>query len=95
MGELEGVPTSRRVPHLNHLFFADNSLLFCISDLGHWQKLSSILNMYEMASRQRLNSSKTSIYFSCNTLSEARQQILDLSGVPSSQIYETYLGLPA
>jgi hypothetical protein len=95
MGKLEGVPTSQRDPRLNHLFFANNSLLFCISDLGLWQKLSSILNMYEMALGQRLNSSKTSIYFSCNTHSEARQQILDASGVPSSQRFETYLGMLA
>ena len=35
MGEMEGVPKSRRGPRLNHLFFADDGLLFCISDLGH------------------------------------------------------------
>jgi hypothetical protein len=31
-GELEGVPTSQRGPHLNHLFFANDSLLFCKAD---------------------------------------------------------------
>ena len=35
-GVLEGVPTSKRGPRLNHIFFADNSLLFCRTNLGHW-----------------------------------------------------------
>jgi hypothetical protein len=35
VGELEGVPTSKRGFQLNHLFFADDSLLFCRADLGH------------------------------------------------------------
>ena len=34
-GELEGVSTSRRGPCLNHLFFVDDSLLFCRVNLGY------------------------------------------------------------
>jgi hypothetical protein len=95
MGVLEGVPTSRRGPRINHLFFADDSLLFCRADGNHWNKLSNILHTYEIASGQRLNSTKTAIYFSRNTAAEVKQQILDMSGIPSSQRYDTYLGLPA
>jgi hypothetical protein len=35
LGELEGVHTSKRGPQLNHLFFIDDSLLFCRVDLGY------------------------------------------------------------
>jgi hypothetical protein len=94
-GVLERVPTSRRGPRLNHLFFAYDSLFFCRVDLDHWNKLSTLLHTYELASGQRLNSSKTAIYFSRNILTEARRQILDVSGISSSQRYDTYLGLPA
>jgi hypothetical protein len=94
-GELEGVPTSRRGPRLNHLFFIDDSQLFCQADLGHWNRLSTLLHTYELASGQRLNSSKTTIYFSRNTNAESRQEILDVTGITSSQRYDTYLGLPA
>ena len=89
-GELEGVPTSRKGPRLNHLFFADNSLLFCRADLGHWNRLSTQLHTYELASGQRLNSSKTAIYFSRNTTAESRQEILDVTDILSSQRYDTY-----
>jgi hypothetical protein len=94
-GDIEGVPTSRSGPRLNHLFFADNSLLFCKADLCRWNKLSTLLNKYESASGQRLNTAKTAIYFSRNTPHETRQKILDVARIPSSQRYDTYLGLPA
>ena len=28
-GSLKGIPTSPKGPKINHLFFADNSLIFC------------------------------------------------------------------
>ena len=46
-GYLRGVPTSKKGPHINHLFFADDSLFFCRADLSHWHKLSKILGVYE------------------------------------------------
>jgi hypothetical protein len=49
-GTLRGVPTSKQGPRLNHLFFADDSLLFCRADIGHWNRLSLILKTYKKAS---------------------------------------------
>jgi hypothetical protein len=63
--------------------------------LCRWNKLSTLLNKYESASGQRLNTAKTAIYFSRNTPHETRQKILDVARIPSSQRYDTYLGLPA
>jgi hypothetical protein len=94
-GYLDGVPTSPRGPRLNHLFFADDSLLFCKATLSDWQWMAFILEGYENASGQRLNRDKTVVFFSRNTCVEARALILDMTGVPSSQMYDNYLGLPA
>ena len=94
-GELEWVPTSKRSPCLNHLFFTNDSLLFCRADSRHWNKLSNLLKNYKLASGQRLNIAKTAIYFNRNTPLETRQQIFDVLGIPSSQRYDTYLGLLA
>jgi hypothetical protein len=41
-----------------------------------------------------LNTAKTTIYFSRNTPQETQQKILDVARIPSSQRYDTYLGLP-
>jgi hypothetical protein len=94
-GVLTGVPTSRGGPCINHLFLADDSLLFGKAHLDHWSRLSNILKSYETTSGQKPNNSKTTIYFSCNTPMATRQQILEAMGIPSSQKYDTYLGLPA
>jgi hypothetical protein len=65
-GQLRGVPMSKKGPRLNHLFFADGSLLFCKADVTHWNQMSKILGLYERASGQRLNRAKTAIFFSKN-----------------------------
>jgi hypothetical protein len=94
-GDLTGVPTSKRGPRLNHLFFADDSLLFCKATTYHWRKLTALLQSYERASGQRLNQAKTSIFFSRNTTTAIKEEILREADLPSSQRYDTYLGLPA
>jgi hypothetical protein len=94
-GLLRGVPTSPRGPRLNHLFFADDSLLFCKTTIQDWQWLVAILDMYEWSSGQKLNRDKTAVFFSRNTSSDTRTLILNLTGVPSSQRYDKYLRLPS
>lgn len=93
-GSMRGVPTSPRGLRLNHLFFADDSLLFCKATTQDWQRLTIILEGYEQALGQRLNRDRTSIFFSRNTRQEVGDLILRLSGVPTTQRYDKYLGLP-
>lgn len=95
MGKLSGVPTFPGGPRLNHMFFADDSLIFCKAQRDDWNWLTDLLDSYEKASRQRLNKDKTSIFFSRNTSSIARECILQLSGIPATQRYNKYLGLPS
>jgi hypothetical protein len=87
------VPTSKKGPRLSHLFFADDSLLFCKANSVEWRRLSKLLEDYETASGQKLNKKKTSIFFSRNT-SEKKEEISRLSRLSSTQCYEKYLGLP-
>ena len=60
--------------------------------------MTKLVGRYEVASGQKLNMDKTSIYiyifFSCNTLEDVKQEIL-LMSLPAQLIYDTYLGLPA
>jgi hypothetical protein len=93
-GLLTGVPSSKRGPRISHLFFADDSLLFCRASMTQWTNLINILNVYEEASGQQMNQSKTSIFFSRNTLAIEKEEILAIAGVPATQRYDKYLGLP-
>ncbi|KAF5465338.1 hypothetical protein F2P56_015356 [Juglans regia] len=93
-GVISGVPFARGRIRISHLFFADDSLLFCKANAMEWGKLHNILKIYEDASGQRLNLEKTSIQFSRNTAKATQDFILSIAGVRSSMAYEKYLGLP-
>jgi hypothetical protein len=93
-GAITGIPTSRRGPRLSHLFFADDSILFCKANSVEWRRIMRILGVYEKGSGQKLNLQKTSLFFSRNTSLERKQEISRLSGLFESHRIETYLGLP-
>jgi hypothetical protein len=77
---ITGVPTSKRGPRLSHLFFADDSLLFCKANSVEWRRLTKLLEEYEVASGQKLNKEKTSIFFSRNTNVEKKEEITSYDG---------------
>jgi hypothetical protein len=81
VGQLKGVPTSPKGPRINHLFFADDSLLFCRASPVEWHRLEAILELYERASGQMLNREKTYVFFSRNTCDTNKEIILRLLGV--------------
>ena len=60
---------------LSHLFFADDSLIFCKVTIEECDVLQRILSTYEKASGQQLNRSKTSLFFSPNTAKEIQDEI--------------------
>jgi hypothetical protein len=93
-GVITKVPTSKNGPRLSHLFFADENLLFCKANSVEWRRLTKLLEEYEVASGQKLNKEKTSIFFSRNTSTEKKEEISSLSGLNATQCYEKYLGLP-
>ncbi|XP_040996027.1 uncharacterized protein LOC121242200 [Juglans microcarpa x Juglans regia] len=93
-GGLTLVPIGRGPVSVNHLFFADDSLLFCKAKAEELRYVLNILDIYEKASGQVINKDKSSIFFSRNTGHAVQQQILELAGVKSSGTFERYLGLP-
>jgi hypothetical protein len=94
-GFLSGVPTFKRGPKISHIFFADDNLLFCRTNLAQWSNLLAILQMYEEVSGQKMNNNKTSIFFSRNTPLNEKETILEFAGIPATHKYDKYLGLPA
>ena len=92
-GDIHGFSLCRRGPKLTHLLFADDSLLFCKANMVECGKVLEILNMYEMALGQKVNRSKTSLFFSKCTLTKLKHEIKVALGVPEIMQYEKYLGL--
>jgi len=94
-GDLIGYSLCRNGPKLTHLFFTDDSLLFCRSTPQEYEKVLEILDTYSKCSRQCINKSKTTIFFSKSTTSERKQYIKEALGVPKIRSYEKYLELPS
>ena len=92
---IEGVSLCRNGPKVSHLFFADDSLLFCRAQVGDVEKIQELLGKYERASGQKINSDKTTLFFSNNASFATKEEIKNLLGVPEIKEYERYLGLPA
>ena len=93
-GQIRGVSICKKGPRLTHLFFVDDSLLFCRSSTSECLKIQNILGNYERAFGQQLNKSETSLFFSKSTPVESIDQITSLLGVQEVKQYEKYLGLP-
>ncbi|XP_030936139.1 uncharacterized protein LOC115961274 [Quercus lobata] len=94
-GLIRGISICRNGPRLTHLFFADDSLIFCKASIQECIHIQSILSEYEAASGQKLNREKTTLFFSKATSSSTQENIINLLGVSEVKQYEKYLGLPS
>ena len=93
--QISGISIGRGCPFLTHLFFADDSLLFCKASVQECQKLVDILNCYEAASGQKINTDKSSVFFSPNTPQGRKDFILNILGPMQDSRHNKYLGLPS
>ena len=93
-GDLHGVVVCRRGPKILHLFFADDSLIFCRASLEECDSLQRIFQVYEAASGQQLNRTKTSLFFNSNTDTSVKEEIKNRFGAQVIKNHEKYLGLP-
>ena len=64
---INGISICKGCPRNTHLFFPDDSLLFCKAKDQECQNLVNILNNYEVASGQKINTNKSLVFFSPNT----------------------------
>ncbi|XP_030939807.1 uncharacterized protein LOC115964686 [Quercus lobata] len=94
-GHIQGVAICRNGPRVSHLFFADDSVLFCRAKEEECQKILDILATYERGLGQKINRDKTNIFFSTNTSSDMQSCIQIILGVLAIRQYEKYLDLPA
>ena len=66
----------------SHLFFADDILLFFLAQMGDIQTIQSILQVYERASRQQINTDKTTLFFGKFISETVKNSIKGCLGVP-------------
>ena len=94
-GHIQGVAICWNGRRVSHLFFANDSILFCWVKKEECQKILDILAIYERGSGQKINRDKTNILFSFNTILDMKNRIQTILGVPTIRQYEKYIGLLA
>ena len=93
-GTLPGVGVARNSPKVNHLLFADDTMLFTKSNPQSCDALMEILSEYEEASGQKINALKSSITFSAKIPPEVRSRVKLQLGIDKEGGVGKYLGLP-
>ena len=82
-------------PKITHLFFIDDSILFYKAASSECRDLKNILQIYEEASRQKINTDKSAIFFSPNTPQGTKDDTLAILGPMQDSRNSKYLGLPS
>lgn len=91
--EFHGIKIYRGAPSVNHLFFADDSLIFCGANVRECQNILHVIEIYENASGQRINRDKTNLFFNSNIGETIQATIKGFWGAPVTLSQEKYLGL--
>ena len=94
VGGIRGLSVAESAPIVNHLLFADDSLLFFEANSESAVRVRDILRRYCDASGQRVNTEKSSIYFSKGVPDSMRDEIKNVLDVHTESLSEKYLGLP-
>ncbi|XP_027102977.1 uncharacterized protein [Coffea arabica] len=94
-GRLTGLKIAQGAPSPSHLFFANDSLIFCKTNVDEASQKMRILEVYKQASGQLVNVEKSSLFFSRNIGSSRLKEgvMRKLQGMRLAQ-HSKYLGLP-
>jgi hypothetical protein len=88
-GRVQCIQVSSSAPIINHLLFADDSILFFKATPSNAKAVHDSISMYCEASGQKVN-----IFFSKGCRQNVRNEIKSITQVDNGSINEKYLGLP-
>ena len=92
---LKGIKVAPSAPTVNHLLFADDSLLFFKANEENAEEVKDAIKAYCNVSGQQVNVDKSSILFAKGCSNSTREQIKDILQVRNESINEKYLGMPS
>lgn len=91
---LAGIRMKRKCPIVSHLLFTDDSLVFLEATPKYCSNFWDLISCFSKASGLEVNSQKSSLFFSPNTLTDTRNEIKVLLGMNEMDTDVKYLGLP-
>ena len=89
---VEGISVAPTAPSVNHLLFADDSIVFLEGSHDNFLCLREILQDYEGASGQKVNLDKSAIFFGNGCDEEDKVALKQTLGISSEALSERYLG---
>jgi hypothetical protein len=92
---IHGIKVAPTAPAVNHLLFADDSLLFFKASTDGAREIKDVLEKYCKASGQRINMDKSSIFFSKGCPGVVKEGIKAVLDVQRETLSEKYLGMPS
>lgn len=91
---IKGIKVARTAPTISHMFFADDSYIFCKATSDSANNILQLLNIFEVASGQQINKEKSSIFFSRNTPNHLKNDLCQQLSFKEATDRSLYLGLP-
>lgn len=85
---------ARGAPTLSHMFFVDDSYIYCQASKEQADHVSDMLRIFEKASGQQINIDKSSVFFSRNTAESTKHDLCDKLRFQEADAMSKYLGLP-
>lgn len=92
--EWKPITLSRGGPRISHICFADDLILFAEASVSQVRVIRRVLEIFCMASGQKISLQKSKIYFSNNVTRDLENRISEASGIKSTKDLGKYLGMP-
>lgn len=92
IGLMRGIRASQNSNRINHLFFADDALLFIRNKQRDIEYVREILATFEAASGQQINLAKSPLFFSANTPNSQKVLYGNMLGMQVVEKLDSYLG---
>lgn len=69
---IRGIRVARGAPAISHMFFADDTYIYCQAKADIAHQVTELLHTFEKASGQKINIDKSSVFFSRNMVQEEK-----------------------
>jgi hypothetical protein len=92
--KIKGIAIATNAPQITHLFFADDSILFCRAKTTEANYLMGALNDYQRVSGQQINLDKSEMTFSPHLQLQIQQDFHSIMPFQVTNSIDKYLGMP-
>jgi hypothetical protein len=93
-GNWEPIRMSSTIPHISHLLFADDVLLFTKAKNSQFRFIKDLFDRFSQASGLKINLSMSRAFYSSGIPHQKIAKLTSISGIRSRTTLDKYLGFP-